>query len=205
MIRVQKIAVSKHFYMKHGDSDYIYDRDKNHRYDIRLLDIHILIYEDMVKTWFLDVGKYLIIKNKVKINKEYFDTGEAGFVILQIATSYVEGNQQYREGKSSHSCSKEFFRKGLKRIFKLVHEDKIIDKFYEQVRCGLFHDGMTKKLVTISGEYEPLTLSDESIRINPSKFLQLIESDFNDYIRKLKSHKNKTLRRNFENFLKTKK
>ena len=83
MIRVQKIAVSKHFYIKHGDSYYVYDRDKNQRYDIRLLDTHILIYEDMVKTWFLDVGKYLIIKNKVKINKEYFDTGEAGFVILQ--------------------------------------------------------------------------------------------------------------------------
>lgn len=198
-------AISKNFYKKHRNDNYIYDhRNKNIKLNLRLLDTRILVYEDMVKTWFLQVAKYLSLKNKVKINKnEEFDTNEAGFVILQIATSYIEGNQQYREGKSGNRGSMDTFRRGIKRIFNLKHKNSLIDKFYEQVRCGLFHDGMTRKLVTIDGNYKKsITLSDKSIKINPYKFLSKIEEDFDNYISDLKDTKNAKLRQNFENFLK---
>lgn len=89
------------------------------------LDTKILVYEDMVKTWFLEVGKYLSLKNKVKLNGEEFSTNEAGFVILQIAISYIEGNQQYREGKSSFPRDSEnFFITGFRRIFNSKHKKR---------------------------------------------------------------------------------
>ena len=205
---VMTFAISKNFYKKHKNDNYIYDhRDKKVKLDLdlRLLDTRILVYEDMVKTWFLQVAKYLCLKNKVRINKNgEFDTNEAGFVILQIATSYIEGNQQYREGKSSNRNSMNMFRRGIKRIFNLKHKNNLIDKLYEQVRCGLFHDGMTRKLVTIDGNYKKsIILSNKSIKINPYKFLNKIEDDFDNYILELKDTKNTKLKRNFENFLKT--
>jgi hypothetical protein len=145
-------SISKNFYKNSRRSKWIIDKRNNNKIDPNLLDTRILVYEDMVKTWFLDIAKYLTIKNKVEINGESIDTNEAGFLIIQIAISYIEGNQQYREGKESKGNSKKFFRLGMMRIFKLRKSEQI-DKFYDQVRCGLFHDGMTKKMVTISGEY----------------------------------------------------
>ncbi|NQE04773.1 hypothetical protein C5S32_02775 [ANME-1 cluster archaeon GoMg1] len=183
------VAISKHFYRKPESSKWIYDRRNNQKYDIDDIDTKIMIYEDMVKTWFLDVAKYLTIRNKVNLPyNEDFDTNEAGFVILQIAISYIEGNQQYREGMSSKSNSKFCFNAGLRRIFSLKEKDKkTLDTFYSQVRSGLFHDGMTRKLVMIDGRYnEPIELSAKSIKINPYKFLRCIEIDFEKYIHDLK-------------------
>ena len=189
------VAISKHFEIKRKGSKWRYDRRNNQKYDIDDIDTKIMIYEDMVKTWFLDVAKYLTIRNKVNHSyNEDFDTNEAGFVILQIAISYIEGNQQYRKGSSSEgrthrkSNSSIFFIEGLRRIFSLKEKDeKTLDTFYRQVRCGLFHDGMTRKLVMIDGRYnEPIELSAKSIKINPYKFLKCIEIDFEKYIRDLK-------------------
>jgi len=155
------------------------------------IDTKILVYEDRVKEWFLGVGKRLNHDN------------EAGFVILQIALSYIEGNQQYRKGESSERKSKEFFKEGMKQIFPEIKKTKKIDNllsmFYKQVRCGLFHDGMTGRFVTISGEFpNALEISNTEIKINPHKLLDKIIKDFDDYILLLKDKKNSDWRRSFE-------
>jgi hypothetical protein len=158
------VAISKHFEIKRKGSKWRYDRRNNQKYDRNDINTKIMIYEDMVKTWFLDVAKYLTIRNKVNLSyNEDFDTNEAGFVILQIAISYIEGNQQYRKGRSSRSNSSNFFNECLRRIFSL--KGKPVN-FYQQVRCGLFHDGMTRKFVMIDGKYnEPIEISAKSIKI----------------------------------------
>jgi len=159
--------------------------------DFNDIETKILIYEDRVKEWFLEIGKKLKQDN------------EAGFVILQIALSYIEGNQQFREGKTSQGKSKLFFRKAMKRIFNELfrnrNTDAILDKFYEQARCGLFHDGMTRRFVTISGEFEnALIINDSNIMINPHKFLDKVYNDFEDYVTQLKNKDNKELIERFE-------
>jgi hypothetical protein len=202
-------AISKHFYRKTKTSKWIFDhRNKKTKLDINKLDTKILVYEDMIKTWFLDVANYLTIKNKLNLpSGEEFDTNEAGFVILQIAISYIEGNQQCREGRKSGvkgNASKDVFNRGMKRIFGLKHNKKILEKFYEQARCGLFHEGMTRRLVDIDGRYKrTITLSYKSIKINPYKFLEKIEDDFNNYIKELKDSKKTILRKKFDTFLRT--
>ena len=45
------------------------------------------------------------------IADELKENGSAGFVVLQLAVSYIEGNQQFREGESSENKSKKFFIK----------------------------------------------------------------------------------------------
>ena len=151
----------------------------------------ILVYEDRVKEWFFEVGKRLKRDN------------EAGFVILQIALSYIEGNQQYRRGESSDRNSREFFKEGIKQIFpelnQITNVDSMLNSFYKQVRCGLFHDGITGRFVTISGNFpEALEISDTEIKINPHKFLDKIIEDFDNYVSLLKDGGNSTLRNNFE-------
>lgn len=152
----------------------------------------ILVYEDRVKEWFLKVGKRLKQDN------------EAGFIILQIALSYIEGNQQYRKGKSSERKSREFFIEGLKRIFPHIQQiqniEVILNDFYKKVRCSLFHTGITGQNVTISGNFpDGLEIIDGEIKINPHKFIDTITNDFEKYINQLKDN-NISTRKNFERF-----
>ena len=200
---MQKRAISKNFFeAKELGENFVGDRRVSHKIsDIRKIETKIDIYEDRVKTWFLDVARYLTLKNEVKINEEKFDTNEAGFAILQIAVSYIEGNQLYREGKESLNNSGNYFIKGLERIFnrKSVNSKKYLGEFYNQVRCGLFHDSMTRKKVTINGEFNyKIKLTKDEIKINPYKFLDAVYADFNKYIQLLKNKRNKELRMNFE-------
>jgi len=123
-------------------------------------------------------------------------------VILSITIAYIEGNQQFREGKMSENNSKKFFIKGVRRIFdkENVPED-ILKDYYKQIRCGLFHDGMTRGNVVISGEFpDPLRYTNGIIKINPHKFLGKIKEDFQRYVSDLEQGYDKKL---IENFVKT--
>lgn len=137
----------------------------------------IKIYEDRVTGWFLN------IVDDLKKDKH------AGFSILSIATSYIEGNQQFREGTHSEGNSRNYFIKGMRRIFDIGHlPELILRDYYKQIRCGLFHDGMTKENVVISRSFQnPIEYKNGVILINPHKFLDKVKDDFQQYITDLKS------------------
>lgn len=185
MEQISRTTISKNYYTQNGA---VYDKHDAQQIKLNMDDVKtkINIYEDRVKEWFLEIAERLKKDN------------EAGFVILSIAISYIEGNQQFREGKDSNRQSQAFFIKGMRRIFdKADVPEEILKDYYKQVRCGLFHDGMTRKNAIISGEFpDPLRHINGVIRINPHKFLDKIREDFRNYIQELKS--NKKLRKNFE-------
>ncbi|MDP3916762.1 MAG: hypothetical protein Q8Q42_00555 [Nanoarchaeota archaeon] len=204
--KYQKKAVSKNFYqlLIKGKEVTINKRkwldlnkpDWFNEYDINKIETRILIYEDQVNGWFLDVAKKLM---KDKNND---------LVVLQIAISYIEGNQQYREGKPSRNSSKKCFIRGFRRIFKIsnnIISEKRLEHFYDQVRCGLFHDGMIKKDVVVSRDFDAALYlretgtKERTILINPCKFLGIISQDFYKYIKELKSG-NKESISNFEKY-----
>ena len=181
---IVKTAISKNYHMLSG---LIYNkRNSIEGLNLNDIDTKIKIYEDRVKEWFLEIADRLKRDN------------EAGFVILSIAVSYIEGNQQFREGKGSNGRSQEFFIRGMRRIFNKINvPERILKDYYKQIRCGLFHDGITKENVIISGEFQdPLRHINGIIRINPHKFLDKVKEDFRNYIIELEN--NKTLLDNFE-------
>lgn len=165
-----KQAVSEHYYFDNGQ---LFDK-RNTAQTLLMTDVKtkIKLYEDRVNGWFLKVAERLKNNN------------EAGFVILSIAVAYIEGNQQFREGKSSEGKSKQFFVKAVRRIFDKENiPQTVIEDYYSQVRCGLFHDGMTRSNVVISGDFtEPLKYTNDVIKINPHLFLDKIKADFETYI-----------------------
>lgn len=142
----------------------------------------ILRYEDQVRGWFLKWASHLREKH------------DAGFVVLMVAVSYLEGNQQYREGESSEgNKSKRFFCTALRRLFPLLTEEQAKD-LYAQVRCGLFHDGMTRKRVLIENrEPEALRVDGPDFVISPNKLLDRIVADFDAYLADLRAPSSQTL------------
>jgi hypothetical protein len=117
-----------------------------------------------------------------------------------VATAYIEGVEQYRKGKSSKGKSKSFFKKGIKRIFEVNSSDyKRLDDFYSELRCGLFHNGMTGPNIRIHSSYdEPIDLSETNIiKINQKLFIEKVKEDFKQYLIDLMDTTKTDLRDNF--------
>jgi len=126
------------------------------------IDDKIIIYERQVKGWFINRA-FRLLRSK-----------NNGFIVLMISISYIEGVQQYINGRTSHNNSNISFQTGLRRIFGLNEPNHVLGDFYSQVRCGLFHSGMTQNKVIISNEYlQVIDFSEaNTIKINPKLFLE---------------------------------
>lgn len=167
----------------------VFDEETNINLNPNDVDDKIIIYERQVKGWFLNRASKLL-------QGDY-----NGFIILMISISYIEGVEQYRQGIDSRGRSRNFFISGLRRIFNLhTITNNVLNDFYSQVRCGLFHTGMTQSKVIISKELErPIDFSvPDVIKINPKKFLNKVHRDFRAFINILKDNNNITERNNFD-------
>jgi hypothetical protein len=185
---VQEIAISLNFRIYSDRPNVIINQRTKKEYTKNDIETAILVYEDRVKGWFLRYGHIL---------QEHHD---AAFVVLQIAVAQIEGIEQYQRGESSENKSKEFFSEGLKKIFDLTTADDLwINDFYVCCRCGIFHDGMTRKRVLIENRrHRPLEYKDNQIWVSPNKFLDTVSAYFSTYVEELKEPTNTDLRLNFE-------
>jgi len=166
-----------------------WNRDREQLYPKDNIEHKIRIFERQVKEWFLERASSLLSDE------------DNGFVILMIATSYIEGIEQYRKGQPSDGKSRAFFEDGLKRIFgiKSCFEDRLYDLFKE-LRCGLFHNGMTGRYIRIHSMLidKPIDFSDDKIiNINQRLFLEKVVEDFEQYLTDLKGTTKTDLRNNF--------
>lgn len=149
----------------------------------------IMIFERQVNGWFLERAS------------NFLEDEDNGFVILMIATAYIEGVEQYRRGKSSNGSSRDFFKDGVKRIFQVDSSNyNKLGCFYSELRCGLFHNGMTGPYIRIHSVIndKPIGFSDgKIIKINQRLFLEKVKEDFEKYLADLKDTTQTDLRNNF--------
>ena len=174
--------------IKSNGENEVFDEKTGEILDPTNIDDKIKIYERQVKGWFLNRASRLL---RGKDN---------GFIILMIALSYIEGIEEYRTGESSNRRSNEFFIRGVQRIFSIEGNLNQLDDFYSQVRCGLFHSGMTRNKVILTDDDSSQIIEfneNETIKINYRKFLHKIRIDFNRYLKILKNPENITERNNF--------
>lgn len=150
-------------------------------------DDKILIYERQVTEWFLNRASRLI---KGTNN---------GFIILMICLSYLEGVEQYRQGRTSNEKSKEFFRNSIHRIYPNTFNDIELNELYKEARCGLFHNGMVSGKIIINNSFNnAIDFADSyTIKINPKKLLSDINNDYKCYISELKDNENHSIRNKF--------
>lgn len=183
------------------------------------VDPKIDVFEDWMTGWVLNHAQALCAGN-------YVFGKDAGFAILTLVTVYFEPIESYHTGQSSDRQSKAFFRRGFLRVFPQLGAtlqssgyaeadrlaDEIANEIYDQLRCGLFHEGGTKNKLIIgpSPGAAPLGLMLEtttghvgSIFIDPCKFLVAVQNHLQDYVAKLCDPLQVDLRRKFETFFDT--
>ena len=162
-------------------------------YHPRKLDDKISIYKRQVNGWFIEPA-WLLLEPM---------GDQASFVILSICFSYIEGVEQYRQGRTSKNNSKSFFITSFKRIFgSEINDDRVIEKLYTKGRCGLFHDGMTNADVIYDMGLATVFMvvshnGQEFIHFHPAELLFSIKRDFDGYIQELRQPTNVATRENF--------
>ena len=161
------------------------------------IDQKIEVFADRVKGWQLDMAQLCIDSSR-----------HAGFAVLHIVVSYFEMIAKFREGYTRTDKSELYFRKGFYLVFpNLINNyskqvsDRFLRKLYKDVRCGLYHQGITGPNIWLSGDYPDaieFDVNNDAIHINPHKLVPVISRHFQSFIRELRDSRNQELRSNFE-------
>jgi len=134
-----------------------------------------------------------------------------------ILMNYFEGIEIYYSGKDSNGKSKQFFKRGFKRVFSTEGYSEteikhVTEALYSQARCGFAHDGMFRNRILFSdlntnaifttwpmknGKFI-FSKGVDSIHINPSRFFEIIEYNFRNYVSILKKGKDTKLMNAFK-------
>jgi len=172
-----------------GNPTVIDERNENSNLDAFNVNDKIIIYKRQVEDWFLKPATNLI----------KYKSDNKGFIVLMICLLYLEGIEQYRRGQSSRNRSGEFFAATLERIYPDKYSNAQLRSFYEDARCGLFHNGMVEGKIIINNSF-PQSLQfigNTDIKISPSKLLRDIKIDFENFINEL--NENAQSRERFDN------
>lgn len=173
------------------------------------LDDYIDVFEDKMKSWYLNWAIELNKTNNPKHQNQH-----AGFAVLLIGFWYFEAIQIFVTGefyKKRNSKGKwvsksgEFFKKSFKNVFSNELKEYSIDEkntitriAYDDGRCGLYHIGTTKSgIILDDGDNSKAIWIDKKdkdtknvifrIRINRFKFIETIETHFDKYIHELRN------------------
>ena len=167
------------------------------------------VFEAQMRGWMLNQARALMVDQ------------HAGFAIMTLATTYFEPLATYVRGIDSEGRSKESFRFGFLYVFEEVADqvqysgasnpqavvNEIADECYRELRCGLFHEAITKSKVVLqrvpggpSIQFQVDKASEKVVRIivDPWSFLPRVETHLADFVAKLRDPSETTLRANFE-------
>jgi hypothetical protein len=163
------------------------------------LDQKIELFADRVKGWKLDIAQQCAD-----------NIPHSGFAVLDIVCSYFEMIAKYQDGFTNDGkigTSEKYFRKGFENVFPNLSDpppevrEKILKKLYKDVRCGLYHAGITGPNIELSGDFNfsvKFVSPPDKVQINPHRLVPDLERHFQSYIRQLRDHKNEDLRKKFE-------
>ena len=180
---------------------------ENFPHGVTTIEDKLKLFADRVSGWQLEIAAQLIADNP-----------HAGFGVLHIVTSYFEMIGMYLKGpaigkrkkRKRKGRSRVCFVAGARDVFpelakeKPKHEAWFLNSMYGDVRCGLYHQGMTKGGIFVSQdigapfEFRDLGKGKHAIVLNPKLLTDRLTSHFDDYVRKIEDPANAEARANFE-------
>ncbi|MGB2695197.1 MAG: hypothetical protein WBD55_08430 [Dehalococcoidia bacterium] len=154
----------------------------------------ISLFSDRVRGWQLDIAQYLE------------SHPHAGFGILSIISSYFEMIAKYEDGQTSITASKKYFKQGVRLVLEpntdpaeLPIPETVLDLLYNEVRCGMYHAGITGPSVQLNKDLPaPLGFREGTLTVNTDLLVLTLQDHFSRYLTRLLDPANQRLRDNFE-------
>jgi hypothetical protein len=128
----------------------------------------------------------------------------SGFAVLHICFSYIEliGSLVQKSGRSAIKT----FEAGLRVIPGLIDashiNEVVVEKLYDGVRCGLYHEGRTRPGVGLGQPPDGTAMAYDShhavIGISPERLPRVLKSHLDQFKQDLLDVRNAELRARFE-------
>lgn len=164
-----------------------------HHFDAPTVEAKVAIFADRVHGWQFGVAEHAMKSDP-----------KAGFAVISILFSYFEMIAKYMDGYTDRGASAAYFKRGLRSAYELipVHPpitDEVLDRAYEDVRCGLYHGGFVRAGIFWANVGLALWEgNDGRLCVNPEALILLLRLHFSSYIAALLDPVNGQLRQNFE-------
>lgn len=152
------------------------------------------VFEDQVLYWHVEPAKMIR------------DYQHAGFAVLAIILPYFESVGYLQTGSPAKPWR--HFLSGMEAVFPEVIPlvpKIILREFFDQVRNGVAHSGITKSKVVVApagrSPFEVLVENGRivrSIQVVPRLLIDEVENHLRRYVAQLRDQTNEVLRRNFE-------
>ena len=170
------------------------------------LDLKIDIFQERIDGWQIAIADqcYRGILDTAG-NRISPGIPHSGFGTLYLLLSYFEMIAKYEAGDLSE-VSGDWFKKGVKRIYPELaaktetEKLQILKKLYKGARCGLYHAGLTRKFVYISGDVASIDFDVHSgtLTINPGDMIDRVAANLKSYCQQLRNPAETVLRANFK-------
>jgi hypothetical protein len=149
------------------------------------------VFEDQMLGWLVEPAKMM------------GRSQHSGFAMLAVTLAYFEPLGQFLEGKAGSSEAQ--FTLGMKAVFPAMAaaDPRLFKELYNQLRCGMFHRGITKgKVRVVRGtmyqfSFQGSTEDVEQINVDPWRLLTAVELHIREYVGQLRSGTDENLRQNF--------
>src|SRR3990172_588288 len=174
------------------------------------IDDRILLFTDRVRGWQLDPALRCIQNDP-----------HAGFAVLHIVVSYFEVIGMIEFDSNTHSYLRKQdgnweggreFKAGLMSVLPELanHNQNQVrwfrNEFYVKVRCGLYHQSMTRSGIFVSGQlaqaegyqFHDLGNQGSAIVLNPHRLAQRLSEHLTAFEFRLRDAQNQQLRQRFE-------
>lgn len=124
---------------------------------------------------------------------------ESGYAILSIVACYFEMIQQFLTGQTSKDNSRKFFVAGFRQVYPdTAIEEMAIRLLYDWIRCGMYHDGMTRQATQLSRHFGAgFAVQNGVIHCNPARVVEDVRMHFVAYIARLRDPASATERTHF--------
>lgn len=124
-----------------------------------------------------------------------------GFAILAIDCLLVETFQAFKDGiTDTTGQSKPVFKRFLETSPSFrshFKDDQLREDFYKHFRCGILHQGETKKGSRVWSIGRLVWRSKEGIIVNRTEFHQSLKNDFDLYLKELAENSDPKSRENY--------
>ncbi len=142
------------------------------------------------------------VKHSLKHNPPFY------LGAVRQLTVYFEMIGKYINGFAAEGKSEYYFKEGCKEVNSIRSprappQDHHLKRFYELIRCGLYHQGFPSlRKVRIDANYTGSALRagepSGDLIVFPHGLRRMVERHFDEYVAKLRDPANTTLRANFE-------
>ena len=162
------------------------------------------IWEEAIKVFTDRINSRIIYGiDKLIVNKSREEMLKYGFSIMILQCSLIDTFAKFRYGSNRQTKRfKKFLEEYLLSDFNYEEKEKVANKFYEDIRCGLVHSGSTENMSGLTCDSSKLitTMKEkdkEFISVDILIMDKKLREYFEEYKKKLKDKEQDELRKNF--------